>query len=235
MLCYDAGNIFTTWRTADMQPVPAPRLTIKRQDGSYREIEWDNEVYTIGRDSSNDLIIDHALASRRHARLERTEAGFYVHDLNSTNGTFVNGELLQGTHLLADQDQVVIADTIITFRDPEATARGPLPSEVLRALRDEEELRVDSRAKEVYIREQLLAPPLTVKEFQLLELLYNRKGQVVSKDEIAQAVWDYEVFDYNAIDALVYRLRHRIEENPSNPRFLLTQRGFGYKLLTSPE
>jgi DNA-binding response OmpR family regulator len=58
---------------------------------------------------------------------------------------------------------------------------------------------------------------------------------VVSKDEIAQAVWDYEVFDYNAIDALVYRLRHRIEENPSNPRFLLTQRGFGYKLLTSPE
>jgi pSer/pThr/pTyr-binding forkhead associated (FHA) protein len=218
-----------------MQPAPAPRLTIKRQDGSYREIEWDEEVYTVGRDSSNDLIIDHSLASRRHARLERTEAGFYVRDLNSTNGTFVNGELLKGAYLLADQDQVVIADTIITFRDPEATARGPLPSEVLRALRDEEELRVDSRAKEVYIREQLLAPPLTVKEFQLLELLYTRKGQVVSKDEIAQAVWDYEVFDYNAIDALVYRLRHRIEENPSNPRFLLTQRGFGYKLITSPE
>ncbi|NJL33099.1 MAG: winged helix-turn-helix transcriptional regulator, partial [Chloroflexaceae bacterium] len=123
----------------------------------------------------------------------------------------------------------------ITFRDPEATARGPLPPEVLRTLRDEEDVRVDSRAKEVYIRGQLLAPPLTVKEFQLLELLYTRKGQVVSKDEIARSVWDYEVFDYNAIDALVYRLRHRIEENPSNPRYLLTQRGFGYKLVSTLE
>jgi pSer/pThr/pTyr-binding forkhead associated (FHA) protein len=218
-----------------MQPTPAPRLTIKRQDGSYREIEWENEVLTIGRDSSNDLIIDHSLASRRHARLERTEEGYFIHDLNSTNGTFVNGDMISGARPLADLDQVVIADTIITFRDPEATARGPLPSEVLRVLRDEEHLRVDSRAKEVYIKDQLLQPPLTVKEFQLLELLYTRKGQVISKDEIARVVWDYEVFDYNAIDALVYRLRHRIEDNPSNPRFLLTQRGFGYKLVTSPE
>ena len=75
----------------------------------------------------------------------------------------------------------------------------------------EEGLRIDSRAKEVYIQGKLLAPPLTVKEFQLLELLHSHKGQVISKDEIAQNVWDYEVYDYNAIDALVYRLRQRIE------------------------
>ncbi len=218
-----------------MQPVPAPRITIKRQDGSYSEFEWDRELFTVGRDSANDIIIDHVLASRRHARLERNETGYYIHDLNSTNGTFVNGDIIKGAYLLADQDQIVIADTIITFRDPEATARGPLPPEVLRALRDEEELRVDSVSKEVFIKGTLLSPPLTVKEFQLLELLYNRKGQVISKDEIARVVWDYEVFDYNAIDALVYRLRHRIETNPSNPRYLLTQRGFGYKLLTTPE
>jgi len=218
-----------------MQPAPAPRLTIKRQDGSYHELEWNKDVYTIGRTHDNDLIIEHSLASRHHARLERQDASFAVRDLNSTNGTFVNGTLIEGEHVLADQDQIVIADTIITFRDPEATARGPLPSEVLKAMRDEEELRVDSRSKEVLIKEQPLNPPLTVKEFQLLELLYTRKGQVVSKDEIARAVWDYEVFDYNAIDALVYRLRHRIEGNPSNPRYLLTQRGFGYKLITTPE
>ena len=43
-------------------------------------------------------------------------------------------------------------------------------------------------------------------------------------------MWDYEVYDYNAIDALVYRLRHRIEADPSNPKYLVTVRGFGYKL-----
>jgi DNA-binding response OmpR family regulator len=82
---------------------------------------------------------------------------------------------------------------------------------------------------------KILDPPLTVKEFQLLELLYTHKGQVISKDEIAKSVWDYEVYDYNAIDALVYRLRQRIEQDPGNPRFLVTVRGFGYKLITQPE
>jgi pSer/pThr/pTyr-binding forkhead associated (FHA) protein len=217
----------------DMQPVPAPKLTIKRQTGDYRELEWERDELTVGRDSANDLIIDHRLASRRHARFERDESGFYIRDLDSTNGTFVNGDRIQGTRQLHNQDQVIIADTIITFQDPEATVKGILPPEVLRAVR--EELRVDSRSKEIYIKGQPLDPPLTVKEFQLLELLYNRKGQVISKDEIAQAVWDYEVFDYNAIDALVYRLRQRIEPVPTNPRYLVTQRGFGYKLFTTPE
>jgi DNA-binding response OmpR family regulator len=135
--------------------------------------------------------------------------------------------------MLHNQDQIIVADTVITFQDPEATIKGALPPEVLQAVR--EELRVDSRTKEVYVRGNLLQPSLTVKEFQLLELLYHQKGQVVSKDDIAGKVWDYEVFDYNAIDALVYRLRQRIEPEPTNPRYLLTQRGFGYKLITSPE
>lgn len=216
-----------------MQPVPAPKLTIKRQDGDYRELDWHQRMLTVGRDSANDLIIEHRLASRRHARFEQDEQGFYIRDLDSTNGTFVNGERLHGARQLHNQDQIVIADSIITFQDPEATVKGVLPPEVLHAVR--EDLRVDSRAKEVYIKAQLLDPPLTVKEFQLLELLYHRKGQVVSKDEIARAVWDYEVFDYNAIDALVYRLRQRIEPTPTSPQYLITQRGFGYKLNTTSE
>lgn len=216
-----------------MQSVPAPKLMLKRQDGLFREIDWEDDHISIGRDGANDIIIDHPLASRRHARFERTSEGFFIRDLESTNGTFLNQERVEGAALLHNQDQVIIADTVIIFQDPEATVKGILPPELLRAVR--EELRVDSRTKEVYIKGQSLDPPLTVKEFQLLELLYNRRGQVISKDEIARQVWDYEVFDYNAIDALVYRLRQRIEPDPAHPRYLVTQRGFGYKLLTSPE
>ncbi len=216
-----------------MQPVvSAPKLTIKRQDGSYSELDWQQEAMSIGRDGANDLIIDHPLASRRHARFERDEAGFYVRDLNSTNGTYVNGNPIKGAVMLHHQDQVVVADTVITFHDSDATARGPLPLSLLEA---QEDLRVDSQAKAVVMKGQTLDPPLTVKEFQLLELLYQRKGEVVSKDDIARAVWDYEVFDYNAIDALVYRVRQRIEPDTTSPRYLVTQRGFGYKLVTTPE
>jgi pSer/pThr/pTyr-binding forkhead associated (FHA) protein len=212
---------------------PAPKLMIKRPDGQVRELDWDREVVAIGRDGANDIIIDHPLASRRHARFERSEDGCFIRDLDSTNGTFVNEQRVEGRQLLHNQDHVLIADTIVVFQDPEATVKGSLPTEVLRAVR--EELRVDSRTKEVYVRGALLDPSLTFKEFQLLEMLYTRRGQVISKDEIARSVWDYEVFDYNAIDALVYRLRQRIEPDPAHPRYLVTQRGFGYKLITLPE
>jgi pSer/pThr/pTyr-binding forkhead associated (FHA) protein len=234
----DGSIVAVSWgvpdrRIVEMQSQPAPKLLIKRQDGLYRELEWDKEVLTVGRDGANDIIIDHPLASRRHARFERTEDGFFIRDLESTNGTYLNGEQILGALMLHSQDQVIVADTVIVFQDPEATMKGTLPPEVLRAARDE--LRLDSRTKEVYIKSKLLDPPLTVKEFQLLELLFERRGQVISKDEIARSVWDYEVFDYNAIDALVYRLRQRIEPDPAAPRYLVTQRGFGYKLITAPE
>ncbi len=216
-----------------MQSAPAPQLIIKRSNGEYREIVWDRPIITVGRDRSNDIIIDHPLASRRHARFEQTEEGFFVRDLDSTNGTFLNQERLIGVRSLHNSDQILIADTVITFSDPAATMKGTLDPALLRAVRAE--IRVDEPTKSVYIRGELLSPPLTVKEFQLLALLYRRQGEVVSKEEIANQVWDYAIFDYNAIDALVYRLRQRIEPDPSKPRYLITQRGFGYKLVVAPD
>ena len=219
-----------------MQPNPAPLLVIRRQEASPSELEWSEPVITLGRDSANDIVIDHPLASRRHARLERDETGYYVRDLESTNGTYLHGDRVEGARPLRNLDRVWVADTEIIFNDPEATQKGPLPLEILKRVRATEDgLRIDSRAKEVYIQGKLLAPPLTVKEFQLLELLHSHKGQVISKDEIAQNVWDYEVYDYNAIDALIYRLRQRIETDPGGPRFIVTVRGFGYKLVAQPE
>ena len=87
----------------------------------------------------------------------------------------------------------------------------------------------------MHIKGVLLEPLLTVKEFQLLYLLYRRQAHVISKEEIAKAIWDYEVYDFNAIDASVYRLRQRIEIDPALPKYLVTVRGFGYKLVVAPE
>lgn len=217
-----------------MVSLPVPTLIVQRDTEPEREVRWEQPSLTVGRDPTNDLVIDHKLVSRKHARFERDEAGFYIRDLDSTNGTYVNGERITGVQLLRNNDEVGIVDTVVIFRDPEATIKGIPPIARPRVQEPEEELRVDSRAKEVYLRGKLLDPPLTAKEFQLLELLYQRKGEVISKEGIAQGVWDYEVYDFNAIDALVYRLRHRIEVDPANPKYLVTVRGFGYKLLSRP-
>lgn len=216
-----------------MLSMPIPTLIVQREDAPDEEIRWEQSVLTIGRDPTNNFVIDDKRVSRRHARFERDDAGFYIHDLESTNGTYLNQQRISGAQLLRNNDEVWVGDRVIVFRDPEATMKGTPPPVVRqRLLEPEEELRIDSKAKEVYLRGKVLDPPLTAKEFQLLELLYNHKGEVISKEAIAQGVWDYEVYDYNAIDALVYRLRHRVEVDPSNPRYLVTVRGFGYKLLT---
>ena len=212
---------------------PIPTLFVQRNVGNDDEVLWEQPTLTIGRDPTNDLVIEHKLASRRHARFEKDDVGFYIRDLESTNGTFVNAQRIQGAQLLRNNDEVWIGDTVIVFRDPEATMKGtPPPVARHRVLEPQEELRVDTKAKEVVLRGLPLDPPLTAKEFQLLDLLYQHKGEVLSKEQIAQGVWDYEVYDFNAIDALVYRLRHRIEADPSNPKYLVTVRGFGYKLVT---
>lgn len=217
-----------------MVPTPSPLLVIRRQNSSPDQIEWSKLSLAIGRDPANDIIIDHPLASRRHARLDYDgDAGYSVRDLESTNGTFVNGDRVEGQRVLHNQDRIWVGDTEIIFNDPEATQRGPLPIEILKQVQAalEAPLRIESRAKDVFVNNVLLDPPLTVKEFQLLELLYTHLGDVISKDEIAKSVWDYQVYDFNAIDALVYRLRQRIEQDPGAPRFIVTVRGFGYKLI----
>jgi DNA-binding response OmpR family regulator len=93
---------------------------------------------------------------------------------------------------------------------------------------------VDPTTRQVYVDGHLLEPPLSVKQFDLLWYLYQTRGRVVSKDEIAQAVWPEaqgDVYDAN-IDRMISRLRSRIEpQEDEQPRFIATIRGYGYQML----
>ncbi len=75
---------------------------------------------------------------------------------------------------------------------------------------------------------------LTNFEFRLLLLLYGQLNKIVDKYAIVEAVWGEEYIDTvydSSIEKLVSRLRQKIEPNPAEPRFLLTIRGRGYKLV----
>ena len=71
--------------------------------------------YTIGRDTTNTIVIADPSVSSKHARVVRTPDGFILEDLNSRNGTFVNGERVTGTTLLNDNDVVRFGRVILTF------------------------------------------------------------------------------------------------------------------------
>jgi DNA-binding response OmpR family regulator len=77
---------------------------------------------------------------------------------------------------------------------------------------------------------------LTLMESELLRYLVKNAGHPVSRKEILENVWDMqEDTDTRAIDNFIVRLRKYIEDEPANPRHLVTVRGLGYKLIPSPD
>ena len=73
---------------------------------------------------------------------------------------------------------------------------------------------------------------LTKKEAMLLKLLIDRKGEVVSRQQILQSVWGYDVFpSTRTIDNFILSFRKYFEEEPRSPQFFLSVRGVGYKFM----
>ena len=71
---------------------------------------------------------------------------------------------------------------------------------------------------------------LTQREFELVRALASRRGQVLSREALMEQVWNYEgyVGDVRAVDVAVRRLREKLEDDPADPRFIVTRRGAGY-------
>ncbi len=182
--------------------------------------ELSGEVTTIGRWRENDIVLADPRVSRQHARVRRVGQRWLLQDLDSANGTFLNGEQVCGEVSLWDGDRVSIGGVTLVFYDPEATfCEAPFP-----------ELEVNVAAGLVRVDRRLVT--LSPKEFALLAYLYERRGEVCSKDEIGAAVWpEYKegVYDYQ-VENLVRRLRSRVERDPDAPQLVLTVRGRGYRL-----
>ncbi len=73
---------------------------------------------------------------------------------------------------------------------------------------------------------------LTAKEYAIIEKLAANRGRIVTIDALCEAVWQEGNYGYeNTLIVHIRRLREKIEEDPSHPRYLLTARGLGYKLV----
>ena len=73
---------------------------------------------------------------------------------------------------------------------------------------------------------------LTAKEYAIMEKLAANRGRIVTIDALCDAVWKEGNYGYeNTLIVHIRRLREKIEEDPSHPRYLLTVRGLGYKLV----
>lgn len=92
------------------------------------------------------------------------------------------------------------------------------------------DLVVDFDSHEVTLRGEVVNLPL--KEFELLSLLVENAGRVVTRSTLIEEVWGHDyVGDTKTLDVHVKRLRSRIEDDPAHPERIVTIRGLGYKLV----
>lgn len=89
------------------------------------------------------------------------------------------------------------------------------------------DLEIDTEKFTVKKREKPV--PLTSIEFKMLHYLVERPGKVFSRDILLDALWGNESYvEPRTVDVHMRRLRERVEDNPSEPKYILTRRGLGY-------
>lgn len=82
---------------------------------------------------------------------------------------------------------------------------------------------------EVYVRDELIE--LTPKEFELLIYLARRTGRILSREQLLNAIWNYDFAgETRIVDVHISHLREKIEIDTKKPKYIITARGFGYKL-----
>ncbi|NDJ75033.1 MAG: FHA domain-containing protein [Chloroflexi bacterium] len=191
---------------------------------------WEDEL-VVGRGGECDLVLPERQVSREHIRIYRSGDTYYMEDLGSKNGTWVNGKQVQSTTIpLRDGDEIQIALAVkMTYVGSEATA--PLLVDDLPNTLGRLQLNRDSRR--VFIDTIEVDPPLSLPQYRLLELLYDGTGAVRTRDEVVEAVWPDAIGEgvsEQAIDALVRRLRDRLAEVDPDHQYIVTVRGHGFRL-----
>jgi len=199
-------------------------------DGPEKGKHWllAKERYVIGRSPEADIVLSDRRISRLHAEVIRRAGRYFVHDLGSKNGTYVNGQLLDGVRALEDEDEIHLA---LATRLRFVGAGNTVP--LVAGAPPSVGLQLDEPSRRVWVNGQELQPPLSQAQFRLLQLLFHRRGEVCSREEVVAAVWpgeNEEGVSEQAIDALVRRLRERLAELDPGHCYVVTVRGHGFRL-----
>jgi len=208
----------------------APILVVQEGQLAGRRWPLDKGSVTIGRGEECDIVLPDRQVSRSHVRILREADGFYVQDLGSKNGTYVNGMPVKDRAKLQDGDEIQVALSVrLLFVGADATL--PLTKEMIRV--SVPGLRLSKPQRRLWVGGKELDPPLSLAQYRLVELLYERKGKVVTRDDVIRAVWpdsDESGITEQAIDALMRRLRERLAEVDPDHEYISTIRGHGFRL-----
>ncbi|HPH94463.1 MAG TPA: FHA domain-containing protein [Anaerolineaceae bacterium] len=225
-----------------MEPSPNTPCLVARE-GPLEGQQWSlvDEIL-IGREGACQVIIADRQVSRYHARLSASENGVLLEDLSSKNGTFCNGTPVVEPVLLKEGDIIQVATLqSFIFLSSDVTmplAASPAAKQTPQSAKPDSAapippLRMENRSRRVWVKGVEMTPPLSLQQYNLLQSLYDNAGQVVSREELVEAIWGNEQADgisEQALDALIRRLRDRLAELDPDHTYIVTVRGHGLRL-----
>ncbi len=182
-----------------------PSLFVIRGNDQGTRFELEGDTIPLGRDSSNKVQIHDTEVSRQHAELQRTDQSYLLVDLNSSNGTFVNGQRIQRHHLTTG-DQVQVGSTLMLYTGPpeetledltgkvDITSRHPVEdsSRIVRSVTHQEGARL------LGLRAEQSENSWLARARSNLEVLYRTAlavGQTLDIDQLLQRIMDH-IFEW---------------------------------------
>ncbi|NWJ47280.1 MAG: FHA domain-containing protein [Chloroflexi bacterium] len=207
-----------------------------------RLVAEDGEVHVLGAPSinlgrapDNHIVLRSERCSRHHAVISFSNGRCYLRDLDSKNGTYLNGVLIKTSHMLADGDRITIGGLVFNFEDLMITRTDSLVIDRTVSLRSR--ILPDPNRLQVTIEREGRRETYTLNanQWKLFWLFYQKSSQVVTRDEISRAIYPVDNpnpdFYGGPIETHVSRLRKALAmDNDNTVPYIRAIRGMGYKL-----
>jgi DNA-binding response OmpR family regulator len=200
------------------------------QDGMKVDMAHDGEeALQMARDNSYDLIILDVMLPK----IEGTDVCRQIREFSAVPVVMVTAkgddmDKIMGLEYGAD-DYITKPFNILELKARikailrRASREKPVAVSHLITVRD---VKLDSQARRVFVSDVEIY--LTAKEYDLLEFLMNNEGKVYTRENLLTQLWGDNTGDVRTVDVHVRRLREKIEENPSDPKYIYTKWGVGY-------
>jgi len=204
-------------------------LTQKLPPGDPQTWVLKGEESVIGRHPSAEVALPLLAISRQHAKITCTPQGYFIEDLGSRNGTFLNGQPLgDNPQPLNSGDTIVLGgEATLIFEDPYETINGKMLGRM-------EGIWIDPRTDAVWLDGKQVEPPLSPSQHALLSALYREEGKALSFERIIAHVWpgiDPAGVSKDSVNGLIKRLRARLRETQPDKEYIEALRGHGFRLV----